>query len=644
MTENMTHGLSALFSSLQAQKQKLELIGSNIANINTPGFKTGRITFAETFGMVVGNKQTPFSQGTAEFTGNTTDLAIVGNSFFVVQDGDDRYYTRAGAFHINADGKLVTHQGHTVQGWMNNMSSVSGLTMMRSDHSITPIRDIIIDSNLIVPAKATQNVWLTGNLNAGLENVNEVWTGSSAFSTKAILTGSDIQFPLDVNEGANDQFIIELNTGDVISEELTLSAGQYANVDSIVDEINARIAESDGLSGMVETFNANGVLKLRAIDGGNNTSLTVKSGTNDVLEGIGFQNNASATSGIVATGSTEINDLISGSMAIDDTIVINGKTADGTSITGTFTFGADNDGVTLDDLLTVINETYSGSASAELVDGKIVLTDIINGESETTISLTLGDNNQGEFNLSNFVNSRVGSIAQVSSSFIIYDSLGSAHNMTVEFEKTGNPNEWIWSVSGFGDCSVLSGGSGRILFDSDGNILSLQYDGGADSLTIDPGNDASTVSVQLHGENGEGFSGLSQFDSVSTLFARDQDGMKIGTFNGLNILDDGAIMGSFSNGEQLRIGQVAVARFGNPGALESVGGNNLKDTIDSGEAIIGRVDSQGSRIQSGSLEISTVDLADQFIQMIEAQRAFQAGARILTIYDEILQQTTQLGR
>jgi len=286
MPDNITHGLSALFSSLQAQQQKLELIGGNIANINTPGYKAGRMTFAETFGMVVGHKQTPFSQGTAEFTGNTTDLALTGNSFFIIQDGDERFYTRAGAFVINADGKLVNHAGQAVQGWMQNGSDFGN---SQSVSNVSPIGDIIIDSNLIVPAKATENVWLTGNLNSGLENIQEVWTGASAFKTKATLTGADIQFPLDVAADTNDQFIIELDSGDVDSAELTLTAGQYANIDSLVTEINTQIAGSEDLSGKVEAVNLNGLLKFKVNGSDNNTRLTVRSGANDILGEIGFQ-------------------------------------------------------------------------------------------------------------------------------------------------------------------------------------------------------------------------------------------------------------------------------------------------------------------------------------------------------------------
>ena len=595
------------------------------------------MTFSETFGMVAGQQQTLFSQGTVEFTGNTTDLAIVGNSFFIVDDGNNTYYSRAGAFSIDANGKLTNPDGFIVQGWMEEGASVTNMG------NTAQLQDIQIDPNLIVPAKATENLWFSGNLNAGLENIAEVWTAASTLGTKATLEGSQMQFPLQVTAGTNDQFVIEMDAHQSFRSELTLAEGQYDDIDSIVAELNNQIGADDNLAGLVEVINSNGILKFKALDGGNDTVLRLESGTNDVLADLGFTDGVSATSGLTALATSELNDLVSGNLFDGDTIEINGTAADGTVLSGTFTFGAGNDGTTIEALIDKINQVYAGNATATFENGKITVTDDQTGKSQSTIDLSVVSQN-GSFSVPNFLNTSEGSNAKVSSSFVIYDSLGAAHNMTMEYTKSERANEWLWVITGSGDDVIREGGSGKVQFSSGGKLLSFEYDNGADELTIEPGNNATPFAVKLHGEYGDGFSGLSQYDSVSTLFAREQDGLKTGTFHNLRILNDGSIIGSFSNGEEKRIGQIATAKFDNPDALEVVGGNNLTNTNESGEPIIGEADRQNTLIQSGSLELSTVDMADQFIQMIEAQRAYQAGARILSTYDEILQQTTQLGR
>ncbi|MCD6440931.1 MAG: flagellar hook-basal body complex protein, partial [Candidatus Marinimicrobia bacterium] len=164
-------------SALRRQQQRLELLGSNIANINTTGYKSSRMTFVETLGTVTGISKTLFKQGALEFTGNVTDLAIQGKGFFVVRNGEEQLFTRAGAFSIDSNGKLINSSGFALQGWAGSIGSLVGGAIDEA----SPLGDIIIDNNLVIPAKASENLWLTGNLNAGLESLTEVWSSGSQF-------------------------------------------------------------------------------------------------------------------------------------------------------------------------------------------------------------------------------------------------------------------------------------------------------------------------------------------------------------------------------------------------------------------------------------------------------------------------------
>ena len=626
-------------AALNEQKKTLELLGENIANLNTPGYKTRRITFVETLGTVAGVSQLMFKQGAVTYTGNVTDLAIKGDSFFIVKKGEEKFYTRAGAFSVDSSGKLVNVDGYVVQGWMEDIRGGSGA------EATSTITDIVIDPDLIMPAKATENVWLAGNLNAGLESTREVWATGSAFTKKATLVSSGITFPLNVTAGVNDQFKITFDPqfGETITEELTLTAGTYNDIDSLVTEINNQINASD-LKGKVEAVNAGGSLKFRAIDGYSGTTLTLSSGTNDVLSDLGFVDGVSSTSGELADESTELNDLlqVTTSLVTGDSFNIVGKNRDGESVSGTFTY---TDGATLGDLVDTINNIYSGYSTAKLENGKIVLEDDEVGDSSTTISLSASDGNTGLMSVPSFVNTESGYTARVSTSMVVYDSLGESHNLTINFTKTENTGEWNWEIVASSGETIVKGGSGKVLFDSNGSLMSFIYDGGVDALTLSLSNGAEDLVIRLHADEQEGITaGITQFNAVSTLHTKHQDGKESGTLNDFKIRSDGAIIGYFTNGEEAKLAQIALAEFANPSGLKRVGGSNFISTGESGVPNIGKAESLGSTIESGSLELSTVDLADQFTKMIEAQRAYQAAARVISTLEQIADETTRLKR
>lgn len=626
-------------AALNEQKKTLELLGENIANLNTPGYKTRRITFVETLGTVAGVSQLMFKQGAVTYTGNVTDLAIKGDSFFIVKKGEEKFYTRAGAFSVDSSGRLVNVDGYVVQGWMED---IRGNSEAKATSTIT---DIIIDPDLIMPAKATENVWLAGNLNAGLESTREVWATGSAFTTKATLVSGGITFPLTVTAGTNDQFKITFDPqfGETITEELTLTAGTYNDVDALVAEINNQINASD-LKGKVEAVNSGGSLKFRAIDGYSGTKLTLSSGTNDVLSDLGFSDGVSSTSGELADESTELNDLlqVTTSLVAGDSFNIVGKNREGESVSGTFTY---TDGATLGDLVSAINSVYSGYSTAKLENGKIVLADDEVGDSSTTISLSASDGNTGLMSVPSFVNTESGYTARVSTSMVVYDSLGESHNLTINFTKTENTGEWNWEIVTSSDETIVKGGSGKVLFDSDGNLISFIYDGGVDALTLSLSNGAEDMVIRIHADEQEGITaGITQFNAVSTLHTKHQDGKESGTLNDFRIQPDGTIIGYFTNGEEAKLAQIALAEFANPSGLKRVGGSNFIPTEESGVPNIGKADSLGSNIESGSLELSTVDLADQFTKMIEAQRAYQAAARVISTLEQIADETTRLKR
>ncbi|MCR5724639.1 MAG: flagellar hook protein FlgE [Treponema sp.] len=181
----MMRSLYSGVSGLQNHQTRMDVIGNNISNVNTTGFKRGRVNFQDMIsqqtagaakpttevggvnpkevglGMTVAAIDTVFTQGNLQSTGISTDVAIQGNGFFIEKNGDKSYYTRAGAFGLDSEGTLVNPaNGYRVQGWMAR--EVNGEQIVRT--SATP-EDLIIPVGSKDPAKATQNVNFACNLN-----------------------------------------------------------------------------------------------------------------------------------------------------------------------------------------------------------------------------------------------------------------------------------------------------------------------------------------------------------------------------------------------------------------------------------------------------------------------------------------------
>ena len=135
------------------------------------------------------------------------------------------------------------------------------------------------------------------------------------------------------------------------------------------------------------------------------------------------------------------------------------------------------------------------------------------------------------------------------------------------------------------------------------------------------------------------------FSSETDLRELSKDGNEAGSLESINIDKYGVVSGIYSNGRRQVIGQIAIADFQNPMGLEKVGNTMFINTVNSGEPMIGAAgtDTRGS-INPGTLEMSNVDLANEFTDMIVTQRGFQANARVITASDEILQDLVNMKR
>lgn len=222
-------------------------------------------------------------------------------------------------------------------------------------------------------------------------------------------------------------------------------------------------------------------------------------------------------------------------------------------------------------------------------------------------------------------------------SITVMDEQGGPHELEITFTKTA-PNTWDYAVT-VTDGTVGGGDTGTITFNDDGSLAGPA----SGTFTFTPTGFGAAQSVDiLFGTVGE-IDGMSQFSSAMTALIRDQNGYPMGDLEGIGIDQAGIISGSFTNGETLILGQVALADFNNPSGVIRLTDSLVAPSANSGDPVIG-FPAEGSQsfITSGALEMSNVDLAQEFTNMITTQRGFQSNARVITTSDEMLQELVNL--
>jgi len=218
----------------------------------------------------------------------------------------------------------------------------------------------------------------------------------------------------------------------------------------------------------------------------------------------------------------------------------------------------------------------------------------------------------------------------------VYDSLGASYELEVKFTKDSN-NEWSFEIEGPGSVDSVQGGSGTLEFDGNGEISDINWTG---PLTlVDPNNGADDVVIDID------FDSLSQVAAENSAKLLNQDGYPAGELSGYTISKTGVITGSFTNGLVSPVAQISLAFFSNPEGLGKEGNNLYSESGNSGYPRVG-VPGQDGRgiVNTYSLEMSNVDLATEFTEMITTSRAYQANSRVVTTSDEMLQELMQLKR
>ncbi len=628
----MMRSLFAGVSGIRNHQTWLDIIGNNIANVNTVGYKSSRATFAEALaqtlrsatgphsgfggtnpmqvglGLQLESVDTQFQQGAFESTGNYTDLAIQGNGFFVVSDGSQKYFTRSGAFSIDADGYLTAQGGSLrVQGFMANQLGTIANNMAPDD--------IQIPFGMKAPANATTEIGFFCNLDAdGTEStatLNDAGTtGVTSVSGQAI-NGAGGTHTITISNtnatqgtgisasGLNLDSGMVLNTIPGMTDydlTVTLDGGTPSTIDlEGTDTVADLVSAIDAISGLSAELE-NGEIRITHDVYGAGTSLTLSGDiATTVLAGFSYADGDDST--LVAEDSFVPSN---GGAAISTTLEL---TEDATTGLITGIDGLGGGGITI----------LAPSASGGLAAGTLVI------DTEDT---------------------------EHSTSIVAYDTLGAEHVVSFTFTRTAESNIWNWEATVDEPAQTLSGNTGTIAFNEDGSLQSFAYDNSATAFSFNPNNGAaSSVSIALDAGTIGGVDGITQFASSTTTIAQTQDGYGMGDLANIYIDENGTIIGAFTNDQNLTLAQIVLGDFHNPQGLLKDGSNLYRISANSGDPIYGLAQTDlGSTVASGYVEMSNVELSKEFADMIIAQRGFQASARIISTANEMLQEIVNLKR
>ena len=213
-------------------------------------------------------------------------------------------------------------------------------------------------------------------------------------------------------------------------------------------------------------------------------------------------------------------------------------------------------------------------------------------------------------------------------SLTTYDSLGAAHTAQLYFLKGSTANNWTTQL--YVDGTAV-GGAQSLAFSSSG-ALTTPANGQISFGAYTPATGAAPMNITFN------FGQATQFGDAFGVNTISQNGYTTGSLTGINISSSGVVQANFTNGQSKTLGQVALANFANPQGLQQEGNNEWAQSFDSGTAVHGVAGGSGfGTIQSGSLESSNVDITAQLVNMITAERDFQANAQMISATDQVTQ-------
>ncbi len=627
----MMRSLYSAVGGLRNHQTRMDVIGNNIANVNTTGYKGGRVNFQDILnqniqgasgsqgnrggtnpmqvglGMASASIDTLFTNGSIQSTGVGTDLAISDAGFFILGEGNNRVYSRAGNFDFDNTGNYVsTSSGMKVMGW----NATAGVVNSSGD-----VQAIKITKGQIMPASATSQVSFSKNLSADAAVGTTVTMPLTVFDslgsahnitlTMAKATGANtwnVYYPATTSTGA----VITGGSNIIPPSPLATPVGTVTfNNDgtlnaSTVPDISFAPAT---IAAQTATINSNFTdIPLTTVNtSGFSLTLPVPAATTSITQAMPITYPDGTTDSVVVTltkpaGYTDANPSTWA-------VTYPAKTANGYDI--------GNAGAT----------AYTVDFPGGVAPGTITPTsDTI----PTNIQVARPFNYQMQITNSNGTTDTINTVIHPSSPYA-YDG------WTIEYPSTTASNHIVTNSGLQANMHLALNTDGT--FNAAGSVLPT----GNVNIGV-PTQTAATVNIDMD------FTNTKQVAGTSTV-AYEKTGYAAGTLDSVSLNKAGEVVGTFSNGQNQVLAQVALAAFNNPGGLTKLGSNTYSVSANSGEPQIGTAATGGrGSLTPGALEMSNVDLSQQFSDMIVTQRGFQSNSKIITVSDEMLETLVNMKR
>ena len=570
-------------AGLKTHQTKMDVIGNNIANVNTVGYKSMNVTFNELMyqttqkasgpnattgvggvnarqiglGVKMGAINTNISQqGATQTTNNPFDIQITGEAFFIVNNGSENYFTRDGSFYVDGAGNLcMTSNGYMVMGW-----------------GVDPN-----DPTQILPGD--------------VQSLQIMNAQNMSYDPEATTLGY-VSGILDKNEPA-----VNSTSGKTVNLQLYDALGYLYTA-----KLNMKSTDEEGVFG----------LELTNIMDSNNQPVS--------LDGLNF----GTTTQLLRT--RELN-------------LANGYSWAGTTLNapGGATHTIDADVIDAD--IADVDLTPDQLAARQALIAAYGLNSISDIGNLSVIYKYVDAGNQLEAEVpleSIILNSPVAGITGITNARDIYNpnpdlakittGIEYIQGYTVEYDPTTGK---FAGINGNADTITLA-------------LASLT----TPPNTPDGPSRFENIQVDFTTSNMFNNSGTSTLTATNGDFKGIGSGRKTGKMIGVSVDTSGRIYASYDNGQTRLLGQIAVAEFANASGLEKAGDNLYSDTLNSGEfnGIGVDITANGGYMNTGVLEMSNVDLSAEFTEMITTQRGFQANSRIITVSDTMLEELVNLKR
>ena len=613
----MMRSLYSGVSGIKSHQTRMDVIGNNISNVNTIGFKSSRVTFADMLSQTnyassqptaalggtnprqigLGNSVTSIdmimTDGSAQATGKNTDVALSGNGFMVLSKGSDTFYTRDGAFEFDADGNYVLPgSGYHVQGWnaIDGTISTTGIP-----------ENIVIKTGKTMAATATTNITYAGNVNASALTITGItYTADPSGDAKSV-----------VNDQQINSMLVRYTDG--TSDTIEATSTDYSNAtvqsDLTVTGTDTMLGKSVSVGSTRRVFNSDtNVISSKTVE-------SVEFALRDArqVEEIG-------TDTATAPAPNMDFKFTSGTFTIYDSDTETTATTESVNIDGTNVIAAT---LTLSDgsTLKVASGFYELGHSVPVT----TVSTVYDAEGNThAVTLLMDKTNDSHGNAwRNYIAPGVGQKGY-QTQVVINESDGTS--TTVSLNRRVDP-----------DTAETTTTLSNVYFTSMGAIDTSRTSGGSLFVEYGDGNGAAPTTVAI------GYDDITQYSGGNTLYPT-TDGNSLGLLKSVSIDVNGVISGTYTNGIIQNEAQIAVAQFVNSAGLNKTGTSLYKESNNSGQARIGTVEDLGFSITPSALEMSNVELASELVDMIVTQRGFQSNSKVITVGDEMLETIVNMKR